>query len=117
LSPCDQRRWDGGTAAQLFEHFGDCGFVGDASEGAATEHLLDGVQGGVVEALTEGKMQGATIDRYVDGNGVGGFEQGNREQILTAERGGSRVEGINRAAPLVGEGDGNVAGDYGAHLA
>ena len=34
---------EGRAAAKLFEDFGDGGFFGDASDGAATEHLLDGV--------------------------------------------------------------------------
>ena len=63
-------------AVQLFEDRGHSYFVGGAGDGAALEHALDGVEGGVVEAFAEGEMQGASVRGDVNGNGASGYKQG-----------------------------------------
>jgi len=71
----------------------------------------------VVEALGESQVQGAAFRGEVYGNGACGLEQGERQEILAAQDGRLRIEGIDGAAPLVGEGGGEFPGRDGTHLA
>src|SRR5208282_1644524 len=95
-----------GQLAHGFEVAGDTLATSHAGLGTASENLFDGVESGMVDAFSEGEVEGVGRGNVVERQHLKGFEDGKRNPAGRLDRGG--IEGrSDRASPLQREGLGD----------
>jgi len=92
--------------AHGFEVAGDTLATRDAGLGTASEDFFDGVESGMVDAFSEGQVEGVGRGNVIERQHLKGFEDGKRNPAGGLDRGG--IEGrSDGASPLQREGVGD----------
>jgi len=95
-----------GQLAHGIELAGDTLASGDARLGTASENLFDGEESRVVDAFSEGEIEGVGRGYIVEGQHLKGFEDGKRDAAGRLD--GGEIDGRrDRTSPLQSQGVGD----------